>query len=323
MNKKTILITGGAGFIGSHVNKLLHQSGYDTIVVDDLSRGNSLAVLYGTFIEGNIGNSSLLDRIFDQHKIAAVMHFAAFTDVGESMHRPDIYYQNNVVQTLTLLRTMLKHQVRNFIFSSSAAIFGIPQEGKLVKENDPCNPINPYGRSKLIVEQILQDFDHAYHLKSICLRYFNAAGGDPEAEIRNYKSKESNLIPVILQSLKQPNGKFTIFGTNYPTPDGTCIRDYVHIWDLGKAHIQAMEKIMNGAPSTSYNLGNGQGFSVREVIAAAEKVTGLKVNVVEGDRRAGDPSILIADSHKAHQELNWKPQYPDLEAMVRHAWQAL
>lgn len=320
--EKTILVVGGAGYIGSHVNKQLDDAGYQTVVYDNLSTGSRGAVTRGTFIEGDIGNSELLDEVFKSHKIDAVMHFAAFTDVGESVVNPLKYYHNNVCHTLNLLNAMQRNGIKVFIFSSTAAIFGLPQSDKIT-ESHPQKPINPYGESKLMVEQILKDMDSAYGIRSCCLRYFNAAGGDPEQEVKNFKKKESNLIPVILRSLKNGDHSMTIFGTDYDTPDGTCIRDYIHILDLGQAHIQAMEQLFQGKPSCCYNLGNGQGFSVKEVIQAAEKVTRIPVKAVNGGRRAGDPPILLADSQKAFQELGWKPQFPQLEEMISHAWNAL
>ena len=319
--KSTILVMGGAGFVGSHVNKMLNQHGYQTIVFDNLSLGDRRAVTKGQFIQGDMDHIQDLERVFSDFPIHAVMHFAGLIDVGESIVEPAKYYHHNVVNTLSLLDMMRRHSVKFFIFSSSAAIFGIPQEQSL-SETHPCFPINPYGESKLMVEKILRDFDRAYGIKSSCLRYFNAAGGDPEGEIKNYKRKETNLIPIILRSLKS-NGSVTIFGTDYPTPDGTCIRDYIHVNDLGAAHIAAMEHLLKGGPSSFYNLGNGKGFSVREVIDAAEKVTGLTAQVIKGPRREGDPAILVADSTKAFNELGWKPKYERLEVMISHAWNAL
>jgi len=322
MNKKIILVVGGAGYIGSHVNKLLKDAGYNTVVLDNLSRGNREAVLFGSFLQGDIADSACLDALFSSQKIDAVMDFAAFIDVGESMGDPLKYYRNNVGATVNLLEAMRRYDVKTFIFSSTAAIFGLPQQHK-INESHPCMPINPYGRSKLMVEHILADLESTYGIKSSCLRYFNAAGGDPDGEIKYFPRKESNLIPLVLKNLKNPSGALTIYGTDYPTADGTCIRDYIHINDLGSAHIAAMEQLFAGAPSSHYNLGNGEGFSVREVIAAAEKVTGLKVNVVEGDRRPGDPPILMADFSKARRELKWKPRFSSLETMISHAWKAM
>jgi UDP-glucose 4-epimerase len=320
--QKTVLVVGGAGFIGSHVNKMLQQAGYQTIILDNLSKGNSQTVSQGVFVQGDMSDSNCLDRLFNTYHIDAVMHFAAYIDVGESVVDPSIYYTNNITNTLNLLEAMRRHSVSTFIFSSSAAIFGFPQEIP-IKENHPCHPLNPYGRTKWMVEEILKDYSKAYGLKYCCLRYFNAAGGDPEGQLRNFKRKESNLIPVVLRSLKQPGGTITVFGDDYPTHDGTCIRDYVHVYDLGTAHILAMERLFAGHASTCYNLGNGKGFSVREVLQAVEKVTGLRPKVIQGLRRDGDAPYLVADSTKARTELGWCPQYSSLDQMIQHAWQAL
>ncbi len=320
---KTVLVTGGAGFIGSNVNKHLNEAGYKTIVLDDLSTGCREAVTRGELIVGDMGNVSDLEPIFEKYKIDVVMHFAASIDVGESVKDPAKYYHNNVVKTLVLLDTMLKHKIKSFVFSSSAATYGEPKngEGKL-SEDSPCNPVNPYGETKLIVEHILRDYAKAYQLNSCSLRYFNAAGGDPDEEVKNRKIKESNLIPVVLHSLLEPNGSVTVFGTDYPTPDGTCIRDYIHLYDLSSAHIAAIEHLSTQEGATFYNLGNGNGYSVLEVIAATEKVTNRKVNVIHGDRREGDPPVLFSDASKARKELGWKPQYPQLESMISDAWNA-
>lgn len=316
-----VLVVGGAGFIGSHVNEKLYRSGYETIVLDNLSSGSRKAVLHGAFIQGDIADRALLEKIFSTYKIDAVMHFAAYLQVGESVTQPLKYYQNNVAATLNLLEVMLKHNVKIFIFSSSAAIFGIPKE-KYVKEDHPCHPINPYGQTKLMVETILADLDPACGLRYTALRYFNAAGGDPEGLIKNEGTSQQNLIPIVLRSIRQ-KGTVTIFGTDYPTPDGTGVRDYIHVDDLASAHIKAMERLFKGSGSACYNLGSGRGYSVREVITAAEKVTGHHVSVLEGPRRAGDPPHLLADSEKAYRELGWKPQYPQLEKIISDAWRAL
>jgi len=320
MKKSTILIVGGAGFIGAHVAKMLETQGYRTIVFDNLSTGSEEAVIQSPFIKGDIGNRKDLENVFSSEKIDAVMHFAALTDVGASVTNPADYYHNNVAYTLNLLDSMVKHGVNSLIFSSSAAIFGTPQQIPM-DENHPCSPINPYGQTKLMVETLLKDYDHAYGLKSSCLRYFNAAGGDPDGAIKYKKSKDTNLIPLILRCIMQDTA-ISIYGTDYPTPDGTCIRDYIHIEDLGDAHIRAMTMLLNGGKSINFNLGNGNGFSVRDVIAAAERVVGRKIKTVEGPRRPGDPAILVADSKKAHRELGWQPKYPDLETMIAHAWNA-
>jgi len=318
----TILVTGGAGFVGSHAAKMLALEGYRPVVFDNLSMGNRQTILDAPFIQGDLSNTKDLDSVFKNFHIQAIMHFAAFIDVGESVANPAKYYINNVINTINLLEAMRRHDVKTLIFSSSAAIFGLPLHEK-IDENHPCNPINPYGQSKLFVEKILQDYDAAYGIKSSCLRYFNAAGGDPEGKIKNYKRKETNLIPLILQSLKQPPENFiTIFGTDYPTPDGTCIRDYIHIEDLGAAHILALKKLFADHRSSQYNLGNEQGFSVRQVITAVERVTNLKVNFINGPRRSGDPAVLVANAQKARKELGWTPQFSDLDTMIAHAWKA-
>jgi UDP-glucose 4-epimerase len=320
--KKNILVTGGAGFVGSHIVKLLAIKGYSPITVDNLSIGSVNAVVAGEFIEGDLADIQALDNIFSSHRIDAVMHFAAFIDIRESMMDPAKYYNNNVCNTYNLLEMMRKHGVKNLIFSSSAGIFGYPHMEK-IDENHPVKPISPYGKSKLIVEMMLEDYDSAYGIKSSCLRYFNAAGGDPEGVVKNHKKVESNLIPLILKSLNDKNGCITIYGTDYPTRDGTCVRDYVHVNDLARAHILALEKLWKEKKSTHYNLGNGNGFSIREVIDSVERVTGKKVRVKEGDRRPGDPPILIADSSKAEDDLKWTPEFPKLDTIVLHAWQAI
>lgn len=322
MPLSNILVVGGAGFIGSLVTKMLSRSGYHPIVFDNLSSGHRESVIGAAFIKGDLANLHDLDNVFTTYPIDAVMHFAALIDVGESVIDPLKYYIHNITYTLNLIEAMRKYGVKTLVFSSSAAIFGHPVKIPMA-EDHPCLPINPYGQTKLLVERILEDCDRAYGIKSTCLRYFNAAGGDPAGEIKNYKKKETNLIPLILHSLRDRTTSITIYGTDYPTHDGTCIRDYIHLEDLGSAHILAMKKLMEGANSTNYNLGNGNGFSVKEVIAAAEKVTGLKVKALEGQKRAGDPPILVANASRARKELGWAPVYPDLKEMITHAWKAL
>ena len=322
MPSLNVLVVGGAGFIGSHVTKMLFKSGYYPIVFDNLSSGNREAVRYGTFVKGDLANPEDLDAVFSNYKISVVMHFAALIEVGESVMNPTKYMRHNVCHTLNLIDAMKKHGVDKMVFSSTAAIFGMPEQ-PYIDEDHSCSPINPYGETKLMVEKILGCCDTAYGLKSCCLRYFNAAGGDPEGEIKNFKTKESNLIPQILRHLKDPSRSFTIYGTDYPTVDGTCIRDYIHLEDLGAAHILAMEKLIKDNTSLHYNLGNGNGFTVRQVIAAAQSVTGLKVHAIEGKRRAGDPCTLVSASKRAEQELKWKPRYPSIIDMVAHAWEGL
>lgn len=322
MQQKTILIVGGAGYIGSYVNKLLHSKGFHTIVFDNLSQGSKKSVVRGDFILGDTNNTKDLNKIFSSCRIDAVMHFAAHISVGESIKNPKKYYRNNVVNTLNLLEAMLQYNISKFIFSSTAAIFGSPKEIP-IKEEHPYLPINPYGQSKLMIEKILQDFTHSYAFQSCSLRYFNAAGGDPEGEIKHPQREETNLIPLILRNLLKKDASVSIFGTDYNTPDGTCIRDYIHIHDLAAAHISALEQLFNGAPSNVYNLGNGKGFSVQEVIDAVENITGFRIHRKNSPRREGDPPKLIADSKKAQKDLSWTPKYPDLESMIEHAWKAM
>ncbi|MBB64755.1 MAG: UDP-glucose 4-epimerase GalE [Waddliaceae bacterium] len=325
MTKKkcTILLTGGAGFVGSHVNKLLQMKGFDTIILDNLSIGNPIAVKHGTFIQGDVGCRQQLDLLFETYSIDAVMHFAASIDVGESMRKPELYYANNTANTINLLHAMIDHGVGNFVFSSTAAIYGVPEKLP-VTEEAPHLPFTPYGRSKLMIEEILRDLDRVHGLKSCCFRYFNAAGGDPEGEIKNRKVRDSNLIPIILRDLKSPNPKgITVYGFDYPNKDGTCIRDYVHVWDIAQAHLSGLLQLLDGGDSAQYNLGNGQGFSILEVLDAVERELDLSLQVHKGDRRPGDPPILVADSQKAQKELNWKAEYPDLQKMIRDAWVAL
>jgi len=321
MQRKKILVAGGAGFIGSQVNQMLHEAGFDTVVLDNLSSGCKEAVIKGNLVVGDMGDGVLLDHLFSTEKIAGVMHFAALIDVGESVREPAKYYENNVVKTVTLLEAMRRHGVSPFIFSSSAAIFGVPEKVPL-DEKHPKNPINPYGKTKLMVEEILRDYDAAYGLKFAALRYFNAAGGDPNGVIKNKKMKESNLIPVALKCLREGRA-ITIFGTDYPTRDGTCVRDYIHIYDLGSAHILALKQLLAGEPSGCYNLGNGKGYTVKEVIGAIERVTGKRLDVIEGERRAGDPPELVADASLAEKNLGWEREYPGLDAMINDAWRAL
>jgi UDP-glucose 4-epimerase len=312
---QTILVTGGAGFIGSSVNLLLNEAGFKTIVYDNLSRGDSRSVKGGLFIEGDLFD---IESVFKEHKIDAVMHFAAFTDVGESVQHPLLYYKNNFVGTLALLEAMEKHNVDKLIFSSTAAVYGIPTQVP-INESAPINPINPYGHSKAMIEQVLSDLKS---VRSIRLRYFNAAGGDPHGIIKNYKKKENNLIPILLNSLKN-NSQLVVFGDDYNTPDKTCIRDYIHVADLAQAHLLALDALMQGAPSAFYNLGNGKGYSVLEVIETAEKVLKRPISYQIGPRRPGDPAVLTADSRKAIQALNWKPRFPELEKIILDASKAL
>ena len=314
-----ILVTGGAGYIGSHMCKYLSRNGYQPIVLDNLSRGHQQAVKWGPFYQGNISDGELLDHIFALHDIKAVMHFAAYISVGESVEQPGKYYSNNVAETIRLLNRVVEHNVQNFIFSSSAAIFGEPVQDTLT-ETHPVKPINPYGKGKLIVENVLKDVEYAHGLKNVCLRYFNAAGADPDGEIGEAHYPETHLVPLILQTALGIRKEIVVFGDDYSTKDGTCIRDYIHINDLAKAHLQALEGLLHGNDSNAYNLGNGNGYSVSEVIDVARRITGKSIAVRVGERRDGDAAVLISSSEKAIKELGWKPRYTDLESIVETAW---
>lgn len=316
---RKILVVGGAGYIGSHMVKLLLATGHDVVTLDNLSTGHRDAVLGGEFIEGDLANRALLDAVFARHIFDGVMHFASFIQVGESVVAPAKYYRNNLVNTLNLLDAMVDHGVKTFLFSSTAAIFGEPKYMPIDMAH-PQDPINPYGRTKWMVEQVLQDYDQAYGLKSICLRYFNAAGADPDGELGERHDPETHLIPLVLQVAAGRRSHVTIFGTDYDTPDGTCIRDYIHVMDLCAAHLLALKRLWEGAASTVYNLGNGAGFSVQEVIDTARTVTGREIPFVIGPRRPGDPARLVADASRARLELGWQPQYPELAVIIEHAW---
>ncbi len=315
-----VLVVGGAGYIGSHMIKRLGAAGLETTTLDDLSSGWRDAVTFGEFVKGDLGDRKLLKDLFRAKKIDGVMHFAAHMEVLESVENPAKYYANNVANTLTLLDAMRAHGVNHLVFSSSAAIFGEPRQPR-IDENHARAPINPYGRTKLMVEEILRDYDAAYGLKSIRLRYFNAAGADPDGEIGESHEPETHLIPLVLRAASGRRGNITVFGEDYDTPDGTCIRDYIHVNDLCDAHLLALRTLWNGDPSAAYNLGNGNGFSVREVIDAAEAVTGAGIPVAYGPRRKGDPARLVSDSTRARVELGWNPRHPELETIVSHAWQ--
>lgn len=314
-----ILVIGGAGYIGSHMVKRLGQLGCEVVTLDNLSGGFRDAVLCGEFVQGDIGDRGLLDRLLSGRRFDAVMHFASYIQVGESVREPMKYYRNNLSNTLNLLDAMQAHGIDKFIFSSSAAIFGEPQYTP-IDEAHPQAPINPYGRTKLMVEQALGDYDRAYGLKSACLRYFNAAGADPEGQLGERHDPETHLIPLVLQAASGRRAHISVFGRDYDTPDGTCIRDYIHIEDLCEAHWLALQSLLDGKGSQSYNLGNGNGFSVQEVIDAALKVTGREIAVQEAPRREGDPARLVADSTLARQELGWQPRYAALETIIGHAW---
>ena len=318
-----ILIVGGAGYIGSHAAMALEAAGYKVLVFDNLSTGHKEFLRFGRHVIGDLADRQALDALFSANSIAAVMHFAALTFVGESVSDPAKYYRNNVANTLNLLESMRDHDVRHFIFSSSCATYGMPEKLPLV-ETHPLAPINPYGRTKLNVEWMLQDFTHAYGLTYSSLRYFNAAGAAPaewKAGIGEWHEPETHLIPLVLQAALDERKTIGIFGTDYETRDGTCIRDYIHVHDLAQAHILALERLFSGEGSSVFNLGNGQGYSVREVIDCARGVSGEKIAVKEAPRRPGDPPILVGDAQKAAHELGWKPKFAQLDVIVRTAWE--
>jgi UDP-glucose 4-epimerase len=319
MNQKKVLIVGGAGYIGSHVNKLLASQGIETIIVDNLEYGHREFVKWGTLIEGDIRDISFLHKIFSDFDICAVMHFSAYAYVGESVKAPIKYYDNNVAGTINLLKAMQQAAVKKFIFSSSCATFGIPHYLP-IDEKHPQNPINPYGRTKLMIEQILQDLPNAWGLKYVCLRYFNAAGADPDGEIGEWHEPETHLIPLVIQAALNPeNHKITIYGTDWDTPDGTCIRDYIHVNDLAQAHFAALS-FLDKNPSIYLNLGNGTGYSIKDIIKTVEDVSERKVPVIYGSRRAGDPAALVGNSALAKQILEWDPKFTSLRSIIETAW---
>ncbi|MBC8146804.1 MAG: UDP-glucose 4-epimerase GalE [Bacteroidetes bacterium] len=317
-----ILIVGGAGYIGSHTNKFLHESGFETIVFDNLSTGHLNSVQWGTFIKGDLGNIKDIRSVFELHNITAVFHFAAHAYVGESVIHPEKYYYNNVSNTLNLLKVMKEFEVRSLIFSSSCATYGSPITIP-INENHPEKPINPYGKTKLIVDNILMDYSNAYDFQYVSLRYFNAAGNDPTLLIGESHNPETHLIPLVIESAIDPTKIINIFGNDYDTPDGTCIRDYIHVNDLADAHVQAYSYLQkDNSTSQIINLGTGESNSVKEIIISVEKKTGLVVNSKISKRREGDPAILIADNKKAKKLLCWSPKY-NLNDIISHTvdWQ--
>lgn len=321
--KATILVTGGAGYIGTHAVLALQRAGYEPIVLDNLVYGHRELVedvLKAKLIVGDTNDRALLDEVFATYNIAAVMHFAAYIAVGESVSEPGKYYRNNVNGTLTLLEAMVAASVKKFVFSSTCAVYGEPQKVP-IPEDHPFNPMSPYASSKLMVERILADFDVAYGLKSVIFRYFNAAGAEPTGLLGEDHDPETHLLPLILQAALGKRESVMILGTDYPTPDGTGVRDYIHVCDLADAHVLGVEYLLKGNNSEVFNLGNGNGFSVREAIETAKSVTGRDFKVVESDRRPGDVPILVGSSEKAKKNLGWCPQYPDLREIIVHAWQ--
>lgn len=321
MAKPTILVTGGAGYIGSHAVLALSQAGYPVVVLDNLDYGHKELIASIPNVEVIIGDTidrPLLDILFNNHQIAAVMHFSAYAYVGESVTAPAKYYRNNVVGTLSLLEAMVAAGIGKFVFSSTCATYGHPQAIPIT-EDHPQAPINPYGATKLMVERILQDFE-VYGLNSVCFRYFNAAGANPEGLLGEDHTPETHLIPLTLFAAMGKIPAISVYGTDYDTPDGTCIRDYIHVHDLASAHILGLEYLLAGGKSDRFNLGNGNGFSVRQVIDTARQVTGKEIKVIEGDRRPGDPAVLVGSAAKAKKVLKWNPQFADLSKIITDAW---
>lgn len=314
-----VLVCGGAGYIGSHVNKQLNKEGYETVVFDNLVYGHREAVKWGHFIQGDLKNIDEIESVFQKYNIEAVFHFAAYAYVGESVEKPEKYYYNNVANTLNLLHVMKKYGCNKIIFSSTCATYGEP-ESVPITEDMQQSPINPYGASKLMVERIFRDYSKAYDLKFVVLRYFNAAGADPEGEIGESHTPETHLIPLVLDAASGKRQDIKVFGTDYDTPDGSCIRDYIHVYDLATAHLLALHYLEEGKESDFFNLGNALGTSVLEVVEAVKKVTNRKFQVTLTDRRAGDPAKLVGSSEKAQRVLLWKPIYGDIDMIVEHAW---
>lgn len=319
MKSKNILVTGGAGYIGSHTCKAISKAGYEPICYDNLVNGHEWAVKWGPLIVGDINDRNKLDEVMTAYKPEAVIHFAAYAYVGESVINPGKYYRNNVAGTLSLLESMRDHGIDKLVFSSTCATYGIPSTLPITEDNIQ-NPINPYGQSKLMIENILKDFSLAHKLRSISLRYFNAAGADIDGEIGEIHNPETHLIPLILDVCLGKASSIKIFGNDYSTPDGTCIRDYIHVTDLANAHVLALNALEHGMETNSYNLGNGKGYSIKEVITAAESVTNRKIPVEYVSRRKGDPSQLIGDATRALIELKWKPEYKDIALIIETAW---
>ncbi len=319
MKKGAVLVVGGAGYIGAHVCKLLHKKNIPLIVLDNFSTGHKDFVKWSPLIQADLSNKSAVESCFENYSIQTVMHFSALANVADSIINPAEYYQNNVVNTLSLLDIMRKYKVSKLIFSSTCATYGIPQT-KTLSEDHPQCPVNPYGSSKLMVEQIIKDYAKAYGMHYGFLRYFNAAGADPDSEIGELHSPETHLIPLAIQTLQGKRGALTVYGNDYPTPDGTCIRDYIHVSDLADAHIKLLNYLQKENHSTAINLGTGHGNSVLEVLASIEVITGKKVPYAFGSRREGDPPILIASNSKAKEVLGWTPSY-NLNEIILTAWQ--
>ncbi|MDG5497377.1 UDP-glucose 4-epimerase GalE [Niveispirillum sp. BGYR6] len=314
-----VLVTGGAGYVGSHACKALAAAGFTPVTFDNLERGKRDAVRWGPLVVGDLADRAALDAAFAQYQPVAVLHFAAYTYVGESVEQPLRYYRNNTMGTLTLLDAMAAAGVDRLVFSSTAATYGVPQSVP-IPESHPQQPVNPYGMSKLMVERIILDTAAASSLRAVMLRYFNAAAADPDGEIGENHDPETHLIPLVLDAVRGRIPHLTINGDDYDTPDGTCIRDYIHVTDLADAHVRALRYLMDGGSTVALNLGNGTGFSIQQVIEAAERVTGQAVPVTFGARRPGDPSVLVGDPTRARQLLGWHPQRSDLDTQIADAW---
>jgi UDP-arabinose 4-epimerase len=314
-----VLVTGGAGYIGSHTAKTLKAAGHEPIVLDNLIYGHTWAVQWGPFEQGDLADMAFLRSVFDRHAIDAVIHFAANAYVGESMTDPSKYFRNNTFNTLNLLDTMVARGVKRMVFSSTCATYGDPQRIP-IDESHPQAPVNPYGESKLFVERILHWYGKAYALRSVALRYFNASGADPEGDIGEDHDPETHLIPLVIEAALGRRPPVGVFGSDYPTPDGTAIRDYIHVMDLADAHVKALAYLAGEGASTAINLGTGHGHSVREVIQTVEQVGGNPVPSTTSPRRAGDPPQLVADARRAKDVLGWTPRYPDLGTIIEHAW---
>ena len=314
-----VLVTGGAGYIGSHACKALAKAGFEPVVLDNMVYGHDWAAKWGPLEKADTADSEAVLRLIDEYQPVAVMHFAAYAYVGESVADPAKYYRNNVGGTLALLEAMVRTGVNKFIFSSTCATYGVPA-GHSIPEDHTQSPINPYGNSKLMVEQILRDFDRAYDLRSISLRYFNAAGADPEGEIGEDHDPETHLIPLVFDAAMGRRPEITIFGDDYPTPDGTCVRDYIHVQDLADAHVRALGNLLDGGRTDALNLGTGSGYSVRQIIDVAGRVTGRQIPVAEGERRAGDPPFLVAEPGRALETLGWRPVMSEIENIIGTAW---
>ncbi len=315
-----VLVAGGAGYIGSHVVKTLGERGYTVLVYDNLSKGHREAVLSGRLVVGDLGDVNMMNNVIAEFQPDAAMHFAAFIEVGESVLNPVKYYLNNVANTMNLLSVLARNRINNFIFSSSAAVYGIPLAVP-ISESESIKPINPYGQSKAIVETAIRDMTAASDFHFVSLRYFNAAGADPLGRIGERHEPESHLIPLILKTAKGVREHIKLYGTDYATPDGTCIRDYIHVEDLAEAHILALQYLLDGGKSDFFNCGYGHGYSVKEVIDASRKVTGKNISVVDVDRRSGDPPLLVADNTKIKRALQWSPKFDDLQYIIRTAWE--